>query len=73
MKEIISKKIIVELNSDGTFKDGVFQYQTRVDGANNGRFYTIGIKSAMSEETILITNGIIQKAIDLANQTEGII
>lgn len=72
-KEILPIKVIVNLNSDGTLKDGVFQYQVKVDGANNGKFYTIGIQDAMDEDTITTTNAVIQKAIDLAKEAEGVI
>jgi hypothetical protein len=71
-KQIISKKVVVNLNSDGTIKDGVFQYQLSVDGANNGKFYTVGIQAAMDEDTTIATNALMQKAVDLAKQAEGI-
>jgi hypothetical protein len=72
MKVLKPIKIIVNLNEDGTLNNGVFMYQVVVDGINNGKFYTIGIQDAMTEETITATNAVIQKAIDLAKQAEGI-
>jgi hypothetical protein len=72
MKELIPIKVIVKLKTDGTLDSGVFMYQVKVDGVCNGKFYTIGIQDAMTEETVTATNAVIQKAIDLANQSEGI-
>ena len=49
MKTIIPIKLIIDLNTDGTFKDGVLQYQIDEDGAiDRRRFYTVGIKDAIS-------------------------
>jgi hypothetical protein len=48
MKEIIPVKLIIDLNVDGTFKDGIIQYQIKNDGAMDSRkFYTVGIKNGM--------------------------
>jgi hypothetical protein len=47
-KEIIPLKLIIELNEDGTFKDGILQYQLRETGAVSKRnFYTIGVKEGI--------------------------
>ena len=47
-KEIIPLKLIVDLNEDGTVKDGILQYQLRELGVTSKRnFYTIGIKSGI--------------------------
>jgi len=48
-KIIIPHKLIINLNKDGTFRDGILQYQIQEDGViDNGRFYTIGIKDAIN-------------------------
>lgn len=73
MKSLVPIKIIVSLNEDGTLNNGVFMYQVKVDGITTGRFYTIGIQDAMDEGTVADTNAVIQKAIDLAKQAEGIV
>lgn len=72
-KVIIPIKCIVNLNPDGTMKDGVFQYQLTVDGVNNKKFFTVGIQDAMDEETVGATNTLMQKALELAQQAEGIV
>lgn len=72
MKEILPIKVIVNTNTDGTIKNGVFQYQVKVDGINNGKSYTIGIQDAMDEETIQDVNALLEKVIALANEAEGI-
>jgi hypothetical protein len=47
-KEIIPIKLIIDLNTDGTFRDGVLQYQIQDEGAiDKRRFYTIGIKDGI--------------------------
>lgn len=72
MKEIVPAKVICNLNADGTLNNGVIQYQIKTDGVCDRRFKTIGIQDAMTEETVTATNAVIQKAIDLAKQAEGI-
>lgn len=48
MKSIIPIKLIIDLNEDGTFKDGILQYQMSVDGAiEKRRYYTVGIKDGI--------------------------
>lgn len=48
MKEIIPLKLIIDLNEDGTFKDGILQYQLREDGSiEKRRYYTVGIKNGI--------------------------
>jgi hypothetical protein len=47
-KEIIPIKLIIDLNADGTFRDGVLQYQIQDEGAiDKRRFYTVGIKDGI--------------------------
>jgi hypothetical protein len=53
-------------------KDGVFQYQISEDGVSNKKFYTIGIQDAMSEEDVATTNALMENAIELAEEAEGI-
>jgi len=48
MKKIIPIKLIANLNADGTFRDGVLQYQIDNDGeVEKQRFYTVGIKAGI--------------------------
>jgi hypothetical protein len=47
-KEIIPLRLIIELNEDGTFKDGILQYQLREIGVVSKRnFYTVGVKEGI--------------------------
>jgi hypothetical protein len=63
MKAIIPVKLIIDLNTDGTFKDGVLQYQIDEDGSmDKRRFYTVGIKNGMD----------INKFIDILIDTQTI-
>ncbi len=48
MNEIVPKKLIINLNQDGTFRDGILQYQIRRDGVMPNKFYTMGINSGIS-------------------------
>jgi len=48
MKEIIPLKLIIDLNEDGSFRDGILQYQIKDNGSmEKRRFYTIGIKNGI--------------------------
>lgn len=71
-KTVIPIKIIVNLNNDGTLRDGLFQYRLNADGIISNKANTIGIQDAMDEQTITDTNTLIQKVLDLANESEGI-
>lgn len=47
-KEIMPLKLIIKLNKDGTFKDGVLVYQIKNDTSVSKRdFYTVGIKNGI--------------------------
>jgi len=48
VKKIIPIKMIIDLNPNGTFRDGVLQYQIDEEGAiDKRRFYTVGIKDGI--------------------------
>ena len=47
MKSIVCKKLIIELNDDGTFKSGLLQYQIQEDGILGNKKYTIGINEVI--------------------------
>ena len=67
MKQLIPIRVILNLNPDGTLKDGVFQYQIRIDGASDGKLPTIGLPSITNEAT-----DVIEAAIARGKQSEGI-
>lgn len=70
MKKIVPMKIIIEFNADGSFKDGVYQYQIEVDGARDPRkFFTIGIKQGASVQDL---KKVFDFAHDKANKAEGV-
>jgi hypothetical protein len=46
-KEIVPNKLIVNFNKEGTFENGVLQYQIKVDGVTDSKYYTIGIKDGI--------------------------
>lgn len=47
MKELKFKKIIIELNEDGSFKDGLILYQQAIDGKvdSRKRYNSLSIKN----------------------------
>jgi hypothetical protein len=74
VKEIISKKIIIDLNNDGTFKKGLLQYQIKNDGVVNNKYYTISIDSNfVIQEKSDGLKGIINDSISIAETAEGIV
>ncbi len=63
-------KIVVDFNSDGTFKDGLIMYQIQDNnGVVSKQYKTLSFSSTV---TVAQMNGILDKAIKLAEQTEGI-
>ncbi len=53
MKEIIPAKLIIDINEDGTFKNGLLQYQIGEDGIINRRkFYTMTVNAGIVVEEI---------------------
>lgn len=63
-------KIVIDLNPDGTFKDGIIMYQIQDNNGVVGKTY----KSLSFSSTVTVAqmNGILDKAIKLVEQTEGI-
>ena len=48
MKKIVPRKLVITLNEDGTFKDGILMYQIDENGSIDKRkFYTMGIKEGI--------------------------
>ncbi len=47
-KEIVPHKLIIDLNQDGSFRDGVLQYRIRVDGATQEKYFTMGLKNGVN-------------------------
>jgi hypothetical protein len=59
-KQVVAKKVVIDLHDDGTYKTGVIQYQLRIDGAlNASKFYTMGIDQWIDTD---IVNGLLQVA-----------
>ena len=47
-KAIIPKKLIIEINDDGTFKSGILQYRISIDGVTDEtKYYSVGIDDGM--------------------------
>jgi len=48
MKKIVPLKLVISLNTDGTFKDSVLIYQIDTDGSIDRRkFYSMGVKAGI--------------------------
>jgi hypothetical protein len=56
MKILIPCKTIKNINADGTFKDGLIQYQLQIDGANDGKFKSLGIGDISIADAIVLAN-----------------
>lgn len=69
MKEIIPHKIIINLDEDGSFRDGIMQYRIKHGNATENKFYTMGIKNGISLAAI---NTQIVKAKEHVEKGEGI-
>lgn len=68
--KIIPHKLLIGFNEDGTFKDGILIYQTSNDkGEILPKYNTVQVNSEIS---VPVMNGIIQKAITFAKNTEGV-
>ena len=53
MKEIIPLKLVIEMNNDGTFKEGVLLYRLKTDGSTDMRTtYTIDISGGIKKVDI---------------------
>jgi len=69
-KEIISNKIIINLDDNGTFKDAILHYRLRIDGSlDPKKFYTIKVNAGINIEDI---QKIINDSIAQAKKGEGI-
>ena len=69
-KEIVSNKLIVNLEDNGMLKDAILHYRLRIDGSMDVRkFYTLSVKGGISIEDLqkIINDGIAQ-----AKVSEGI-
>ena len=67
-KELIPYKVVIEFEN-GEFLNGVILYKVN-DGGVIGRMKSIGLKDASFNKTTL--NGLLQKFIKHANQSEGV-
>lgn len=68
--KIIPHKLLIGFNEDGTFKDGILIYQSANDkGEILPKYNTVQVNSEIS---VPVMNGIIQKAITFAKNTEGV-
>ena len=48
MKEIVPHRLIIDLNSDGSFKNGILQYRIRSSGIMEQKFFTMGIAGGIN-------------------------
>ena len=81
MKSIVCKKLIIELNDDGTFKSGLLQYQIQEDGILGNKKYTIGINEVIqpsgeltagkTQGTMLLQEGM--APVSVADSLQGIL
>jgi hypothetical protein len=69
MKEIIARKLIIDIETDGSFKTGVIQYQVKENGVVSKNFNTVTIDNGI---TVGEAQGVIDDSISLAEQAEGI-
>ena len=52
-KLVIPKKVVIEMNDDGTYRKGIIQYQMRVNGVlDASKFYTMGVDTWLSDDLI---------------------
>lgn len=52
-KLVIPKKVVIEINDDGTYKKGIIQYQIRVNGVlDASKFYTMGVDTWLNDDLI---------------------
>ena len=45
MKKLIPHKLIINYESDGTFRDGIYLYKITIGGKWDGRYKSISIKN----------------------------
>lgn len=69
MKDIIPQKIVIEMNEDGTFKNGVMLYKRRIDGQIDGKTYSLAIKNGITENDV---KKILDQAKSHVNLAEGV-
>jgi len=69
-KEIVSNKLIVNLEDNGTLKDAILHYRLRIDGSMDvKKFYTLSVKGGISVEDL---QKIVNDSIAQAKHSEGI-
>jgi len=64
MTEIIPNKVIIELNPDGSVKDGLIQYRISVDGVIQNQYRTMGIMGVIDTDTLNGISTIIQAHVE---------
>jgi hypothetical protein len=70
MKTIIPLKIIIDLNLDGSYKNGLLQYKINNDGEIDSKFHTMTIDHGIDKEDI---DTILSDAKTHVEKGEGII
>jgi len=69
-KELMTHKIIVNFNKDGTYRDGIIMYRVKTDGVIAREYHTISIAGA--GHSVPQFNGIINRFKMHAENAEGI-
>ena len=74
-KQIVTKRIILDMNADGTFKSGVLQYRIRTDGALDPKVRTMSVGGgiAVNQTAIDRINSILAAARQHIERGEGIL
>lgn len=74
-KTVSPRKVIIELNEDGTFKRGVITYMISVDGVWDSKMRTIGIAEGVAKTQAAkgILNGVLGNAVQHILKGEKII
>lgn len=68
-KELLPYKAIIELNEDGTFKTGLYQYKVIEDGVTPRQFKTMTIDGAVNTNDI---NAILSSAKSFVKESENL-
>ena len=69
-KEVMTHKIIINYNKDGTYRDGVIMYRVKTDGVWGRQYHTIAIEGA--GHSVPQFKGIINKFKKHAEKAESI-
>ena len=67
--DIVPIKIVIDLNTDGTLKDGIMLYRLKHGTAIPSKTYTMGIKNGIG---VAATNTLLMNAKDHVKKGEGI-